>query len=53
MKQSFQWPFGALDEKQMHVIRHHDPRDLRAALAIEVLQRVTDNLRAVCVPQNA
>ena len=36
----------------MHVIRHHNPSDLRDSVAIKVTQRFRNNCRAVVTSQN-
>jgi len=41
MQQLFQCPLGMRHHEQMHMIGHHDPRDLSAPLAFEVSQRIS------------
>lgn len=40
MQQIFQRPLWMRHHQQMHMVGHHDPRDLAAPLAIEISQRI-------------
>jgi len=52
-KQNLERPFHALDKKQMQMVRHNNPSDLRVAIAIEMLQCFSDDFATFRPPQNA
>lgn len=53
MQQLFQCPLWMRHHQHMHMIGHHNPRDLAASLAVKMSQRISHNLGAVRLTENA
>ena len=53
LQQFFQRPFGMSHHQHMHMIGHHDPRNLAASSAVEMPQCISHNLGADRLFKNA